>query len=341
MASTSTIPYAIRPFEATDEDAVLSLLRSALGAGPLGRRTAEFFRWKHLENPFGRSLMLVADADDQIIGLRAFMRWSFRAAGQEIRAVRAVDTATHPDHQGRGIFSRLTSEAVNLLRADTDLVFNTPNEKSLPGYLKLGWRIVGRAPVQLRIKHPARVIRNLKSVRHGTEDHPAVADQVGTHDISGILRYPQIAGLLATTDLERRLTTSRSAEFLDWRYGSSSMLNYTIELEHEGHDLPAIAVTRSRTRGRLRETSVTELLITPELPRAGTNLLRRIAHAAGSDHVSCSFARSTLQRRSAGRAGFIPIPIGPVLVALPLRPLSIDPFDRGSWSLSLGDLELF
>ena len=145
MTTTGTVSYVVRQYEVTDEDAVLRLLRITLGAGPIGQRTAAFFRWKHLDNPFGPSLMLVADAGGEIIGLRAFMRWRFDAAGQDVRAVRAVDTATHPDHQGRGIFSRLTSEALDLLRGDTDLIFNTPNEKSLPGYLKLGWRIVGRA----------------------------------------------------------------------------------------------------------------------------------------------------------------------------------------------------
>ena len=113
------------------------------------------------------------------IGLRAFMRWRFDATGQDVRAVRAVDTATHPDHQGRGIFSRLTSEAIDLLRGDTDLIFNTPNEKSLPGYLKLGWRIVGRAPVLLRIKRPLRLLRNLSSVRNTTVERPMDRDRSG------------------------------------------------------------------------------------------------------------------------------------------------------------------
>ena len=77
--------------------------------------------------------MLVAEADGRIVGLRAFMRWEFAAGDRRFRAVRAVDTATHPDYQGQGIFSRLTLEALDALRDQADFVFNTPNEKSLPG----------------------------------------------------------------------------------------------------------------------------------------------------------------------------------------------------------------
>jgi hypothetical protein len=65
----------IRPFEDDDEPAVLALLDSALEGSPTGRWSPDFFRWKHLDNPFGRSFVLVAVAGERIVGLRAFMRW--------------------------------------------------------------------------------------------------------------------------------------------------------------------------------------------------------------------------------------------------------------------------
>ena len=41
--------------------------------------------------------------------------------------------------------------AIDEVRADgVDFVFNTPNDKSRPGYLKMGWREVGRLPVAVR-----------------------------------------------------------------------------------------------------------------------------------------------------------------------------------------------
>ena len=123
----------VRPYRDDDEASVLDLLAVTLGGGPAGRRPADFFRWKHLENPAGRSFMLVAELAGQIVGFRAFMRWRFQADGAELRAVRAVDTATHPDHQGKGIFSTPTLRALDELRGETDLVFNTPNAASLPG----------------------------------------------------------------------------------------------------------------------------------------------------------------------------------------------------------------
>ena len=46
---------------------------------------------------------------------------------------RAVDTATDPEFQGRGIFTRLTLEALDALPAEgVELVFNTPNARASP-----------------------------------------------------------------------------------------------------------------------------------------------------------------------------------------------------------------
>ncbi|MGQ0670201.1 MAG: GNAT family N-acetyltransferase, partial [Actinomycetota bacterium] len=94
---SGTVPgvdITLRPYRGDDESRVLELLTASLGAGPAGERPAEFFRWKHLESPFGPSFMLVAEDADRVVGLRAFMRWRFRVAGAVVNAVRAVDTAT-------------------------------------------------------------------------------------------------------------------------------------------------------------------------------------------------------------------------------------------------------
>ncbi len=94
----------VRHFRDEDEPQVLELLRAALGTGPIGGRTPELFAWKHRDGPFGPSLMLVAEQGERIVGFRAFMRWRFRAGDRTLAAVRAVDTATHPDHQRTGCF---------------------------------------------------------------------------------------------------------------------------------------------------------------------------------------------------------------------------------------------
>jgi GNAT superfamily N-acetyltransferase len=336
-----SIAIDVRHYRQDDESDVLDLLANTLGGGPAGYRSPEFFRWKHLGSPFGRSYMLVAEVDDRIVGLRAFMRWRFRAGDDLVRAVRAVDTATHPEHQGQGIFSRLTRRAVDELRNDVDLVFNTPNQNSLPGYLKMGWRIVGRIPVDVRVRRPIPVMREfrrLRSTAAPTRPRPAVRAESAEEALSD----PDVATLLAEAgESGRRLVTPLSGEYLGWRYGSAPLLGYRAVREHIGGALAGMALFRVRPRGRLWETTVAEAIIRSGDVRTARRLLGRVVRAASVDHVSCCFPRASPSQRGARAAGFLRAPGGLDLVVNPLHEVLPDPLELASWGLNLGDLEVF
>jgi GNAT superfamily N-acetyltransferase len=137
----------------TDDDlaTLIVLLRDTMGWEDDERSTA-FFEWKHRQNPFGASPVWVGlDDDGEVIALRTFLRWEFNGPSRTLRAVRAVDTATHPSQQGKGWFSRLTLHAIEELAADgVDFIFNTPNDKSWPGYEKMGWQSRGQLTLAIR-----------------------------------------------------------------------------------------------------------------------------------------------------------------------------------------------
>ena len=110
-----TNDLVVRRAAAADFSGVLALARRALGWTD---DDARFLDWKHLENPFGASLMWVALDGERIVGFRAFLRWEFNTPeGRTVIAARAVDTATDPDYQGRGIFTRLTLRRSRRCRA--------------------------------------------------------------------------------------------------------------------------------------------------------------------------------------------------------------------------------
>jgi GNAT superfamily N-acetyltransferase len=324
---------SVRPFVEDDLPRVLELLDASLGGGPAGRRPPELFRWKHLDGPFGPSFMLVAADGDRLVGLRAFMRWRFTADGRTVRAARAVDTATHPDHQGRGIFKRLTLALLDAAAGEVDLVFNTPNGKSGPGYLKMGWREVGRVPVAVRVRRPLRFVSR----------RPAAAPPAHAEPAAAVLDDgDQVAALLAREPAApSRLSTPRDVAYLRWRYGAAPLLGYRAVVERRGGELAGLAVFRVRPRGRLWESTVVEVLAGGDRRVAG-RLLRRVAAAAPVDHLTVHAAAGSPPARAALRSGFLPSPAGIRLVANPLRPdLLPDPTDLGAWALSLGDLEVF
>ena len=142
----------VRRATTDDRPAILDLLADSLG-WDRDDAFAEFFDWKHTQNPFGVSPAWIAVADGRTVGFRTFLRWEFEHPDGRLRhAVRAVDTATASDYQGRGVFRSLTMTAVEeLTRESVDFVFNTPNDNSRPGYLRMGWTTVGRLPLVVRV----------------------------------------------------------------------------------------------------------------------------------------------------------------------------------------------
>lgn len=327
-----------------DVDAVVELLRRALGPAPGGVDRRELFEWKHLRNPAGRSVALVAEERGRLVGVRTLMRWRLRGpGGVEVAAARAVDTATAPEVRRRGVFSSLTRAALDRCREDgVVLVFNTPNRSSLPGYQKLGWREVARWPMWLRVRNPVRLAGAAarRDLRSGPAVAPAGAGGRTVATAEAALSRPGVERLVASGVPPGGLATARTMEFLRWRYSDGPVPYHALAA---GDPLRALVVVRVRARGSLTEAVVCDA-IGAEDDLAG--LLRVVPRAVGADHAVAHFGPAAPVRPVLRSAGYRRLPrAGMTFVVRPVEGPRIapgpDPALPASWALSLGDLELF
>lgn len=318
----------VRRMEPADEGKVLALIEATLGRRP-DPRNATFFAWKHRDNAFGESPAWVAVDGDQVVGLRTLMRWEFHTPAGPARAVRAVDTATHPDHQGRGIFSALTMRAVNELRAEgVDFIFNTPNDKSRPGYLKMGWQPVGRLPTGLR---PGSVpaLPRIAAARVPAELWSSRSD-AGLDPTEALSDETAVRRLLDTVPRQNGVSTRRTPAYLRWRYGFEPLAYRVLFAGPAASD--GMLVFRLRRRGSATELVVADLLLPEPSAAAARRTVRAALRATGADYA--------LGLRTAPPNGLLPLPgQGPMLTWRALAADAMPPL--GQWKLSLGDIELF
>ncbi len=320
----------VRRAVAGDRTAVLELLARSLGWDD-SPEFGEFFAWKHDLNPFGPSPSWVAVTDDVVVGFRTFLQWQFEHPdGRVRRAARAVDTATSPDHQRKGIFRTLTLTALDELRDEGfDFVFNTPNPASRAGYLQMGWVQVGRVPTAIRVAGLGGARRLLANrVR---ADRWALAVDIGV-PAPELLTDSRVAALVDRQRCVTRLRTARSPEYLRWRYGHRPLGYRALALDAD--PAKGFAIFRVRHRGSATEVAVSEVLVPDEAARTKRELLRVVARATGADYA-------VIVGMSAPRARFIRVPrVGPVLTWRSLSdrspPPHVDEVD-----LVLGDVELF
>jgi GNAT superfamily N-acetyltransferase len=321
----------VRIAEPADRGAVLDLLEPTLGWSSDDSFGA-FYAWKHEQNPFGPSPSWVAVDGGEVVGLRIFLRWEHVTPGGEVlRSVRAVDTATRPSHQGRGIFRRMTLHALDDLRAEgVAFVFNTPNDSSRPGYLKMGWTQVGHLAASVRLTSPASPWRMARArVPADIWSVPSTAGRPATE----VLAAPGLPDLLASVARPAGLRTHRTPAFLRWRYSFGPLAYRAVTLGDDVRD--GVAIFRVRRRGPAVECALCDVLAPAGEPGANRALVRSTARASGADYVI------RLGGPAVGRDGFVRAPQrGPILTWRPLGDGA--PGGRvDDWALALGDIELF
>lgn len=306
---------------------IIEVLKRSLGEGLLPK-SVEYFMWKHHQNPFGQSEVILAREEGKIIGVRAFMKWNWVGGGNSITTVRAVDTATDPAHQGKGIFTKLTMQAVReCTEAGIPFVFNSPNTMSMPGYLKMGWIANGRLPLYVGL---GSLLPRLH--REGMENI-----LVSRYNISETLeRLPSDWKFQPTGEVYH---TPLSKSYLAWRYRDCPIVHYGAVIEPGRFGF----VFRLKKWKRMFECRICEVWLEPgcsekELRRALKKMLGEVRPLL----VTCA-AGPAYQSRSKRPFGMIgPIARGPMITLRTLAQTDLDSFHHFTrWMPSLGSIELF
>lgn len=103
-----------------------------------------FLRWLYADNPDGEVIGFDAFDGDRLIAHYACIPAKVRVDGAPIKALLSLNTATHPDYQGKGLFiklAELTYEAG--AEFGFDCVYGIANANSTPGFVrKLRFQLV-------------------------------------------------------------------------------------------------------------------------------------------------------------------------------------------------------
>lgn len=329
MSSVRAQDLEVRRAVPSDDATAIPMLRRALKKAD-DPHYEEFLDWKHKQNAFGVSPAWVALHEGRVVGYRTLLRWRFvNDEGKKVTAVRAVDTATDPDYQGLGIFRTLTLRGVAELTLEGDgIVFNTPNDQSRPGYLKMGWRVVRRLPVGVLPSGPVALKRMVSS------KVPAALWSEETRtglDAREVFTDAAVAEALLQHAPSKGFRTDRTPAYLAWRT-KLAPLRYRVLLASESDPAQGGLIFRLRRRGETVEAAVLEQFV-PDL-LTGAKLVARLLKQSGADYA--------IGLKSGPSAGLIPMPVpntGPLLTARPLA--ASPPVDAKDWTLTLGDIELF
>jgi N-acetylglutamate synthase-like GNAT family acetyltransferase len=325
----------IREAAESDIPAIVELLKKSLGES-LMPKTEAYWRWKHLLNPFGPSPVLLCVEKGNVVGVRAFMRWEWRNDKQVYRALRAVDTATHPDYQGKGLFKKLTLSLIDSCAQQGDhLIFNTPNQQSKPGYLKMGWIEAGKLPIRVSLERPFKMLWRAFSSQ--------VEDETQSSPIEYYLKHPYLSDLLEIHNKRiNTITTHGSPGYLNWRYLNVPVARYLAIGDEASNELRGLILGRIKQTRWGREMRITDFFWNGKGDgRALKQKLKEMKKLWKIDYTTMSGVTSAESINLFSGLKFKGL-IGPMVTLRSLQLNNLASFSNfQNWSPSLGDLELF
>lgn len=316
-----------------DTPSIVELLKICLGDN--GNRTNEYWNWKHHSNPFGETLVVLALEDEEVIGVRTFMKWEWIKEKSIFKCVRCVDAVVHPDYRRKGLFSKMTMYGLKILKEEkVDFIFNTPNSNSLPGNLKMGWKEYGKTGLKVRINNIANSLYYRAAKKEFDVDE---IDKV--HYVKNLSKeYLHMFLSKLITD-DQVLRKNISSDYFIWRYLDVPTHKYGVFIDSQDRFL---IFFRLNKRGKMRELRICDIIMKTVDEKAIKKAIKRLMNQYYVDLATLTGDNDYVFKCLANKIGFVSVGDRGLTMVLKEVNTPIDKFlNRDCWGYTSGDIELF
>lgn len=121
--------------------------------GESAKLTPEFIDWEYNQNPVGKAVGFDAWMGDVQAAHYVTQPLISEIEGQKVKGLLSLNTATHPDHRGKKLFTILAEKTYERgLESGYEFVVGVANANSTPGFLKnLGFTLIKPLDVKIGI----------------------------------------------------------------------------------------------------------------------------------------------------------------------------------------------
>lgn len=198
----------IKKYKSGDEIAILELFKLAFNK----EMSLEYWNWRFKSNPFSNETLIhLMWEDDLLVGHYAVSPVEMIVNGEVKKTALSMTTMTHPDYNGRGIFTQLSTSLYNELRDELKftMVWGFPNNNSHYAFIKnLKWKNIATVPLLC-----------LKTLNFNFIESEIYFTQHAkfTESLSQNL-----------SSVNKDIKINKTSKFLNWRYIDNPSANYKI-----------------------------------------------------------------------------------------------------------------
>lgn len=263
---------------------------------------------------------------------------------EKILGAQSIDTMTHPDHQGRGLFTKLAKECyINCQKRGFDFLIGVANENSLHGFVKrLNWSQYNVVDVFVRpIKGSNLPL--IKSILFNLGN--SVLPKGSRNNYSIISERPEtekLATFLNETKNDGNWHVHHDIKWYDYRYQEAGRFEYAWHCIYEkdklkGFVIYGIPLQKSPTG--LTPIHIVDIVGDKKFIQS---LLRSVITKVikyNANYLSITTSNKFIYC-SLRRCGFIKIKTLPLIIrGLNGKSHKVNPFVKENWKLTGGDFD--
>ncbi len=338
-----TRSWTVREATREDDNELAELFRAVFGFD----RGAEHAHWKFRCNPAGDPVIAIAEAEGRIVGQYALWPTPLRLGKTVLKGAQSLDTMTHPDYRGQGMFTVLAEECMQYAAArGIQALYGFPNENSHPGFIRrLDWDHTGeiacwfRPLVMSRHKSVPTWVGPFMDIGSALLPQARMRDDI---DIKSTMPDPDALQCLLAAWNETVLPCSieRTVDRYLWRFDVASGMEYEWKSAYRDGKLLAIGVWGKDIRGG--NAVLAELLGTED----GAIVACLSALLIAARDAKCPLMHAVSSRTGVNkilrRNGFLKRRSLPLIVRkLTTRTLTSNVHVHGNWDVFGADLDTY
>lgn len=277
----------LRLWSDIDTDQILSLFRSELGDHVASY--PDYFDWLYCRNPAGRGTICCGQlTDGTVVAFYAVVPIPVICRGTSVVGSLSLQTLTHSDFRGQGLFPRCAEIVYNeLKKTGVALTYGFPNQNSYRGFVqKLAFADIGRASLLIRPYDPLALLSSrfaaVQKLNFGHLDRAI---------IRGVLKKPKqsikvesissFEGLpVGRLDEKVKLVLDTDIDWLNWRYLEIPRREYRLVAAGDTNGWLGVAVFRITTWDDVKIGTLNDLFLAPN---CGFEVLESLMHQVFSE----------------------------------------------------------
>lgn len=116
----------------------------------MNAKSERYLKWLYNENPSGAPVGFEALSNEKIVGHYVCIPSQWEYGSTKYKALLSLNTAVHPDFQGKGVFSSLLRKSIEQAKLKGfDFIYGVANQNSTHGFHRCGFDAIGQLNIQI------------------------------------------------------------------------------------------------------------------------------------------------------------------------------------------------